>query len=106
MINYNSSDESFVRYYKAYSRISLSKHINGLVLLTLYGKKNEFISNNILNTIIKLGYKEHSAGNNGNFGYCVKYISTNYYINFCDSYIEYDDGGRDPTYSIYMDKRD
>lgn len=98
------SEENYVSYQKDNSSILLTKHISGSVVIIIAGKKYEYISTNILNTIKKLGYKEYGSENNDG-SFCTLYYSTNYRMMFCDSIIEYDNGSNEPIYNISMDNR-
>lgn len=103
---YLSSDEYQVSYSKDNSSFIIEKYINGAVRFSLYSKKNEHISTNILKYIIGLGYKEVESGNIETLGFCTLYNSTNYYIRFCDDIAEYEDGSSEPKFTVSMNKRD
>lgn len=103
---YSSSDDDYVSYKKDNSSIYSTKYSNGRIGLTLFGKEYEYISNNILNSIKKIGYKEIETQNIDGLGFCTIYTSTNYLIHFCDNIVEYDDGSDKPSYVVTMVNND
>ncbi|MFV0145687.1 hypothetical protein OBJ68_09705 [Empedobacter falsenii] len=103
---YSSSEDSYVSYKKDHSSLIFTKFSSGRSGLTLYGKKYEYISNNILNSVKKIGYKEIESQNIDGLGFCTTYKSTNYTIYFCDNIIEYDNGSTEPIYMVTMDKNE
>lgn len=101
---FENADESGVSYSDNDKYYFLAKLKNNSVLLSLYSDPLEKISTNIKNTVIKLGYKESESYTFKN-NFCVKYLSTNYIIDFCDSKIKYRSGKEDSKFTIRMKKR-
>lgn len=104
-LTYRISNEKGVIYADQNYNYSLIKGNYGFVKYTLYGEKYEYKSNEILKTILKLGYKEINSGNKDGLGFCTTYSSTNYYIRFCDDRIKYNDLSSQPLYEVHMESK-
>ena len=103
--SFSSNSENLVMYSKSHSTINLIKYFYGATRLALYEKKNEYISNNILNTIKKLGYKERNSISDEVDGFCTIYESTNYLMTFCDSNLKLDNGELISNFTVEMESK-
>ncbi|WP_313097474.1 hypothetical protein [Empedobacter sp.] len=103
--NYSASDDNSIMYQKNDSKITFLRNTDGEIVITLFGNENEYISNNILNSIKNIGFVENESKNIDHLGFCSLYILNKHYIRFCDSIINYNNNTNEPVYYILLYNR-